>query len=135
MNISDINAALTSVGQRVSAVAKKVVDANVQKPVAGGNALPQAGQPLPSQTSSPRNGSPQPAAGDLHSLVAQANNAPQVRASNLEFSVAEGTNIDVVRIRDSETGDVIRQIPSEAMVAIARALSEQSSGTMLEEKV
>lgn len=134
MNISDINAALTSVGQRVSAVAKKVVDANVQKPVPGGNALPQVGQPLPSQTSSPSNGSP-PAVGDLHSLVAQANNAPQVRASNLEFSVAEGTNIDVVRIRDSETGDVIRQIPSEAMVAIARALSEQSSGTMLEEKV
>lgn len=128
MNIADINAALTSVGQRVSAVAKKAVDANVQKPLPEGKALPQAAHASATSTD-------YPAVEDLHSLVAQANNAPQVRASNLEFSVAEGTNIDVVRIRDSETGDVIRQIPSEAMVAIARALSEQSSGTMLEEKV
>lgn len=132
MSVSDINAVLTPVSQRVSTVAKKVIDANVQKPVTGGNALPQAAQAIPSQGSSPKNKSSD--VGDLHSLVAQVNNTPIVRSSTLEFSVAEGTDIDVVRVKDSATGEVIRQIPSEAMLAIARALTEQSSGTMLEEK-
>mgnify|MGYP003572111262 CR=1 FL=1 len=76
----------------------------------------------------------QPNISDLHNLVDKANQALPVNSSNLKFSVAEGTNINVVRIEDTETGELIRQIPSETMVALARALSEAQQGTMVEEK-
>ncbi len=42
--------------------------------------------------------------------------------SNLQFSVNNDTRQVVVRVVDSETKELIRQIPSEEMVAIAKAL-------------
>lgn len=139
-------------------VAKATGVTGTNKPVAGGNALPGAGQvgarlenplsatpaasqknqkndtvstPQPNDTVS----TPQPNTEELHNLVNQANTALQERFSDLKFTVAEGTDITVVRIEDTETGELIRQFPSEAMVAIARALGETQHGTMLEEKV
>ena len=42
--------------------------------------------------------------------------------SNIEFSVNEDTGQLVVRIIDRATKEVIRQMPSEEMLAIAKAL-------------
>ena len=42
--------------------------------------------------------------------------------NNLEFSVINDTRQVLVKVVDSETKEVIRQIPSEEMIAIARAL-------------
>ena len=42
--------------------------------------------------------------------------------NNLEFSVDKDTKQYVVKIIDSETKEVIRQMPSEEMIAIAKAL-------------
>lgn len=42
--------------------------------------------------------------------------------SNLEFSVIDETDQVVVKIIDSSTKEVIRQMPSEEMIAIAKAL-------------
>ncbi|WP_313954066.1 flagellar protein FlaG [Accumulibacter sp.] len=42
--------------------------------------------------------------------------------SNLEFSIVEDTGQLLIKIVDRSTKDVIRQIPSEEMVAIAKAL-------------
>lgn len=41
---------------------------------------------------------------------------------SLEFSVVDDTHQVVVKVVDNATKEVIRQIPSEEMVAIARAL-------------
>ena len=42
--------------------------------------------------------------------------------SSLEFSIDEDTDKTVVKIVDKETKELIRQIPSEEMLSIAKAL-------------
>lgn len=42
--------------------------------------------------------------------------------SSLEFSIDEDTGTSIVKIVDKETEEVIRQIPSEEMLSIAKAL-------------
>jgi flagellar protein FlaG len=71
---------------------------------------------------------------ELHRIVDQANDALSMRFTNLKFMVAEGTDMNVVRIEDAETGELIRQIPSEQIVALAEALEELKQGTMLDEQ-
>ena len=43
-------------------------------------------------------------------------------SAGIEFSVDDGSNRIVVRVVDSETKQVIRQMPSEEMIAIAKTL-------------
>lgn len=127
---------LTITGQARPAAGQVPGVAETSKPAAVGNPLPVSGQ-VRAPSGAPQNAaSSTPANTDeLHNLVEQANEAIAVRFSNLKFSVAEGTNINVVRIEDSETGELIQQIPSEQMVALARALDEIKQGMMLKEKV
>lgn len=44
-------------------------------------------------------------------------------ARNLQFSIDEGSGRTVVKVVDSNTNEVIRQIPSEEILAIAESLS------------
>ena len=135
---------LTQIGSAASSVAK------TNTPTVNGNALPDVGQvhvgseyrqddigsASQSTAAFPASQSPasQPNAEELQDLVKQANVALQGHSSDLKFTIAEGTDISVVRVEDTETGEVIRQFPSEEMVAIARALGEAQQGMMFEEK-
>lgn len=133
MDVSNVNTTPSA----AASVVKTTGTAGPSKAAAQGNSLPVAGRAsVPTenpQTDNPQS-APQPNASELRELVGQANSALQARFSDLKFTVAEGTDINVVRIEDSETGELIRQIPSEAMLAIARALDEVKQGMMLEEK-
>lgn len=110
------------------------------KPAFDGNSLPDVGQVRVSlekpQVENPADGTKtsEPNAEELRVLVGQANEVLQARFSDLKFTVDEGTDINIVRIEDSETGELIRQFPSEAMVAIARALDNVKQGMVFEEK-
>lgn len=107
------------------------------KPANQGNLLPLAGQENAPAASAPRDSTAQQekhSAEDLQNLVNQANSFMPARNSNLKFTVAEGTDINIVRVEDTETGELIRQIPSKEMVAVAQALQESIQGTMLQEK-
>lgn len=53
---------------------------------------------------------------------------------NLQFVVDEETGIDVVKVIDSETEEIIRQFPSEEVLAIARAL-DKLQGLLIRDKV
>lgn len=109
---------------------KEIVE--VSKPAIRSVSVPESGLvPVPSDKL--QSTISQPDIAELHNLVGKANEALPVNSSNLKFSVDEGTNINVVRIEDSETGELIRQIPSETMVALARALDEGDQGAMLKE--
>ena len=55
------------------------------------------------------------------------------KASSLKFSIDEQSGVRIVRVIDNATKDVIRQIPSEEMVAIARAL-ESLQGLLVKQK-
>ena len=60
--------------------------------------------------------------------------AIQTFSRNLEFSVDEAAvGKTVVKVVDRETGDMIRQIPSEEALAIAKAL-DQLQGLLIRQK-
>jgi len=54
-------------------------------------------------------------------------------AQSIRFSVDSGSGKTIVRVVDSETGDVIRQIPSEEVLAISRSI-ERMQGVLLHQK-
>ncbi|MDD5176134.1 MAG: flagellar protein FlaG [Sterolibacterium sp.] len=54
-------------------------------------------------------------------------------ANSLDFSIDEQSGKTVVRVTDSDTGEVIRQIPSKEMLEIARSL-DQMQGMLLKQK-
>jgi flagellar protein FlaG len=54
--------------------------------------------------------------------VKAANDAVKAIKSELDFSVDEETGKTVVRVVEKQTGTLIRQIPSEEMLEIAKAL-------------
>ncbi|MDX2464438.1 MAG: flagellar protein FlaG [Porticoccus sp.] len=117
-------------------VAKATSDSKaVQSSMQTGNSLPDKGQVRAGdEDPSVENQVSISSSEELNQLVDQANVALQGRSSDLKFTIAAGTEISVVRIEDAETGELIRQFPSEAMVAIARALDDSQQGAMLEEQ-
>jgi flagellar protein FlaG len=54
--------------------------------------------------------------------IASANKALKSVSSSVEFTLDHGTGKTVIRIIDSSSHEVIRQVPSEEMLAIARAV-------------
>lgn len=58
----------------------------------------------------------------LKQAVAASNAALKQVTNNVEFELDAGTGRTVVRVIDSNTRQVIRQMPSEEMLAVARAL-------------
>ncbi|MFW5426291.1 MAG: flagellar protein FlaG [Methylophagaceae bacterium] len=63
-------------------------------------------------------------AGNLQEAVSQINDYVQNLQRDLQFTVDEATGKDVVTVIDSESKEVIRQLPSEEALALARRLAE-----------
>jgi len=62
----------------------------------------------------------------LHVAVSQINDHVQNIQRNLQFTVDDITGKDVVTVVDSETEQVIRQIPSEEVLEVARRITVNS---------
>ncbi len=58
----------------------------------------------------------------------------QTNQRQLQFSVDSATSSTVVRVIDSETKELIRQIPSEEILTISRRL-EVATGLLVDDKV
>ncbi len=56
-------------------------------------------------------------------------------STSLEFTVDQNTKTTVVKIVDKDSGDLIRQIPSEAALAIAESIGEFQKGLLLKQEV
>ena len=68
---------------------------------------------------------------DLSRQLESINRALRERQSDLSFSVDESTGKTVVRVVRETTGELVRQIPSEEVLAIANALrSIEHSGAL-----
>jgi len=77
-----------------------------------------------------------PAAVDRQELERALENVRRVVepvAHNLQFVVDEDTGRTVVKVVDGATDEVIRQIPSEEILSIAKAL-DKLSGLLIEQK-
>ena len=85
---------------------------------AANSAAPVAQQPVPSPV-------PATSAADVRDAADKINTVLQTLASsNLEFSVDQDSGQTIVRVVDTETKDVIRQIPNEEALAIAKSLGK-----------
>lgn len=69
----------------------------------------------------------------MQSAVASINRYLQENNKNVQFDIDGSTGKTVIRVVDSTTQEVIRQMPSEETLAIARAISRMS-GMLLAEK-
>ena len=74
-------------------------------------------------------------AGDVASAVNRLNKQLQEVHSNLHFSIHEASGRVVVKVIDTKSDEVIRQIPSEAILALAENAENLHSGKLLDEQV
>lgn len=65
--------------------------------------------------------------------VEQVNKAVPSFSRNLQFSVDEDTNKNIVRVVDTESGELIRQIPAQEIIEIAKAL-DKLQGMIIRQK-
>jgi flagellar protein FlaG len=73
---------------------------------------------------------PRPDTAALKNAARQINDFLKSSSTSLEFSVDDSAHRVVVRIVDAQTDQVIRQIPSEEVLAIARSL-DRMNGLLL----
>ncbi len=82
---------------------------------------PAAAQPTPAPAT----------AAELKVAVTAINQVLQQSNQNLEFSVDADSNKTVVKMKDTSTGELIRQFPSESVLAIARQIDQFQQGLLL----
>lgn len=69
---------------------------------------------------------------ELAAVVAEIKQWVEAKAPNtLAFSIDDETGRTVIRIADAQTGELIRQIPPEEVLAIARSL-DKMQGLLLQ---
>ena len=79
---------------------------------------------LPAEAASPRR---------LEQAVENLNRLAQSMRRDLHFSVDEASGHTVVKVMDAESGETVRQIPSEEVLSMARHLAD-TAGLILRTK-
>jgi flagellar protein FlaG len=71
---------------------------------------------------------------DVESAVKKVNQVVQAAARDIEFSVDKASGETVVKVVDRATKQVIRQIPSEEMLAISQSI-DKLQGLLVKQEV
>ncbi len=104
-------------------------------PVRKGTEVAAAGQPLPdARAAKAVQEDKQPDAAEVDEAISNLNDYVQNLSRDLKFSVDEESGRMVVKVLDANTQDVIRQIPSEEALRLARSLHD-GEGLLLSEQV
>lgn len=75
----------------------------------------------------------EPSSKDVQDAVQSMNDFVGTINNSLKFSVDDETGKTIVKVMDIETKEVIKQIPSEEMIAIAKAV-DQLKGLLVQQK-
>lgn len=75
-----------------------------------------------------------PNAAQMQAAVAHLNEALREHNDSLQFEIDDVTGKTIVRVVDKDTNEVIRQFPSEEVLAIARAIPP-ISGALIRDTV
>jgi flagellar protein FlaG len=70
---------------------------------------------------------------EIREAIAALNNAMQEVSTDLHFSVDDISNRYIVEVTDSSTGEVIHQVPGEAILRMARQI-ESLKGILFDDK-
>ena len=71
----------------------------------------------------------------IEQAVTEINDYVQSVQRDLHFSIDEDSGMTVVRVRDKETGDLIRQIPEDIFLSLAQNLKENQTINLLDTQV
>lgn len=86
-----------------------------------------------SETASPPADSRKPSADQVRQALSEVQKAVEPVARSLRFSIDGETGKTVITVVDSATKEVIRQIPGEEILAIAKAI-DRMQGLLLKQK-
>lgn len=113
--------------QQVSSLATATPQAPVatRRPASAGASAPEAALP-PARAS-------QPSANQVKQALREIQKAIEPVARNLQFSIDNETGKTVITVVDAATREVIRQIPGEEILAIAKAI-DRMQGLLLKQK-
>ncbi|KAF1053172.1 MAG: hypothetical protein GAK43_01549 [Stenotrophomonas maltophilia] len=114
----DTNLGITTLRSTDSTAAGKT------KPTASNAGTTDSGNGLPQ---SARKSTDAKSKNELNDAVQRLRDQAQDEHRNLEFSVDEGSGETVVKVVQADTGEVIRQIPSEVALKLAESLKESSN--------
>lgn len=78
--------------------------------------------------------SPPLADSELKKVIGQSNAALKQISSSLEFSQEKSTGKTLIRVYDRDTKELIRQFPSEEMIAIAKQI-DSLKGALINQTV
>ncbi len=78
-----------------------------------------------------QNNAPKPSIAELESAVFAINQGMQQANLNLQFSVDSDSKRTVVKMVDTSTGELIRQYPTEATLAISHGIEQLQQGLLL----
>ncbi len=71
---------------------------------------------------------------NVESVVAQMKDYVQNVKRDLEFTIDEESGRTIITVKDSETDEVIRQIPPEELLHVVKALQENKASLFVETK-
>lgn len=77
---------------------------------------------------------PQPTDAQIKEALNSINKTLKQSSINLQFNVDTDTKRSVIKLIDGETGDVIRQFPSEDALAISRSIDRIQQGLLLKQQ-
>ncbi len=103
---------------------------SVAAPGGGGQITPTDGKVLPQQAA---NAAPRQEV-DLSPMVKQLNTHAQSLQRNVEFSVDKDSGMTVVKVVDTNTKELIRQIPSEEVLTLMQHFMEME-GSIIKTQV
>ena len=102
--------------------------------VALGNDTDAVGAVSTTVAAAPSPAAAQPEMSQIVQAVEEMRNAIAPVAQNLQFSIDEDIGRTIVKVVDASTDEVIRQIPSEEIVAIAKAMNKLQ-GLLIQQEV
>ncbi len=74
---------------------------------------------------------PPPTLDQVSQAVAKLNKSPQAQSQGLEFSIDHDSKRTIVKLVDQNTKEVLRQIPSQEALEIAKSLEESANKGLL----
>lgn len=90
--------------------------------------------PKPKEVEAQRKPAPPVSAPQIEAIVKQIDSYLKSVSRSIEFSVDKPSGRTVVSVRDSETGDLIRQFPGDEVLRLAEMAHEQTV-VLVNEKV
>jgi len=77
---------------------------------------------------------PVPGSAQLAQALGHLNQTMKTRESGLEFSIDEDSHRTVIKVVDQNTKELIRQMPSEEALQLAKALDQAQQGLLINQK-